>query len=309
MLDLFGDNPLRILDVALLNGRRLAVLAGFDEETLARVFAVLGKSPFIWMSEICSGSVQIRYGQDKSGTATYFLLWFAWWCIVSRMPRCARIVIPGMAHHITQRGNNRQDVFFVDGDRARYVGLLRQLCKEHDVRVLAYCLMTNHVHLVATPSTEESLNLAIGRTHFLYAQYVNRLHGRSGHLWQGRFHSCPMDDNYTLAAVRYVERNPVRARMTRLPWTYRWSSAGAHTGGPDASGLLDLETWRALTGRTDWKDELVNGADDTEQTIRLSTCTGRPLASDSLLSKLETALGRRLRPLPVGRPRKGTRRK
>ena len=98
------------------------------------------------------------------------------------MPRQARIVIPGLAHHVTQRGNNRQDVFFVDEDRLAYLEPLREQCAKHAVRVLGYCLMTNHVHLVATPATEEGLLHAVGRAHFLYTQYINRLHGRSGHL-------------------------------------------------------------------------------------------------------------------------------
>jgi len=158
------------------------------------------------------------------------------------MPRQARVVIPGLPHHITQWGNNREDVFFVDGDRVAYLGLLREQCEKHGVRVLGYCLMTNHIHLVAMPAQEDSLNLAVGRTHFIYTQYINRLHGRSGHLWQGRFHSCPMDDAYAVIAMRHVERNPIRAKINRVPWTYRWSSAAAHTGRPDpAHLLLDLE--------------------------------------------------------------------
>jgi putative transposase len=221
------------------------------------------------------------------------------------MPRHARIVIPGLPHHITQRGNNRQDVFFVDGVRAAYLGLLREQCGKHGVRVLAYCLMTNHVHLVAIPACEESLNLGIGRTHFLYTQYINRLHGRSGHLWEGRFHSCPMDEAYTVSTVRYVERNPVRARITRVPWTYRWSSAAAHTGGVDGAGVLDIDAWNNLVGQMPWKEALADRDDlDTVAELRLNTHTGRPPASDSLLSKLERTLGRRLRPLPVGRPKK-----
>jgi len=133
------------------------------------------------------------------------------------MPRNARIVIPGVPHHVTQRGNNRQDVFFVDGDRVRYLDLLRDQCAHEGVRVLAYCLMTNHVHLVAAPGEEDGLQRAVGRSHFLYTQYINRLHRRSGHLWQGRFFSCPPDDAHALDALRYVEMNPVRARMTRVP--------------------------------------------------------------------------------------------
>ncbi|HUW60134.1 MAG TPA: transposase [Candidatus Bathyarchaeia archaeon] len=221
------------------------------------------------------------------------------------MPRQARVVIPGLPHHITQWGNNREDVFFVDGDRVAYLGMLSEQCEKHGVGVLAYCLMPNHIHLVATPAHEDSLNLAVGRTHYLYTQYINRLHGRSGHLWQGRFRSCPMDDPHALAAIRYIERNPVRARLTRVPWTYRWSSAAAHTGGLDPAQLLDLETWSDLVSTANWKEKLT-AADDKQiiAALRLNTQTGRPLAADSFLTKLERKLGRRLRPLPVGRPRK-----
>ncbi len=103
------------------------------------------------------------------------------------MPRMARIVIPGQPHHVVQRGNNRQDVFFVDDDRRAYLEFLREHCERFGFNVLGYCLMTNHIHLVGTPASEDSLAKAIGRTHFRYSQYVNRLHGRSGHLWQNRF--------------------------------------------------------------------------------------------------------------------------
>ncbi len=111
------------------------------------------------------------------------------------MPRVARIVIPGCPHHITQRGNNRQDVFFVDEDRDAYLRMLGEQAERFGVRVEAYCLMSNHVHLVATPRHADSLAKAIGRTHWLYTQYVNRLHGRSGHLWQNRFFSCALSAN------------------------------------------------------------------------------------------------------------------
>lgn len=221
------------------------------------------------------------------------------------MPRAARIVIPGLPHHVTQRGNNREDVFFVDADRVHYLEALREHCGREGVRVLGYCLMTNHVHLVAVPPREESLQRAIGRVNFLHAQYVNRLHGRSGHLWQSRFFSCALDEPHALEALRYVERNPVRARMTRMPWTYRWSSAAAHIVGRDTPGLLDMECWHELTEGLQWKEWLTARDDPaTLESMRLNTHTGRPLASDSFLSKLETLLNRRLRPLPVGRPRK-----
>jgi putative transposase len=221
------------------------------------------------------------------------------------MSRVARIVIPGCPHHVTQRGNNRQDVFFVDDDRRAYLELLRDRCDAAGVEVLGYCLMANHVHLVATPRDDEGLARALGRTHFSYTQYINRRHNRSGHLWQNRFYSCPLDEPHTRAALRYIERNPLRAGLVRRAWRYPWSSAAAHVGeGPDASGLLKLGAWRADWTPERWRAELAEPlAEALQRKLRDCTRTGRPLATDSFLSKLERRLGRRLRPLPVGRPK------
>ena len=141
------------------------------------------------------------------------------------MPRTARVVIPGCVHHVTQRGNNRQDVFFVDADRQMFLQYLREAAERFALRVEGYCLMTNHIHLVVTPQREDSLAGALKRVNQLYAQYVNRLHGRSGHLWQNRFFSCPLDREHLWRALVYVERNPVRARLCRKAWQWQWSSA------------------------------------------------------------------------------------
>ncbi len=219
------------------------------------------------------------------------------------MARIARIVVPGAAHHVTQRGNNKQDVFFVVDDKRAYLRLLREQCHRFGLRIEGYCLMTNHIHLVAIPENEDALTLAIGRTHFLYTQYINRLHGRSGHLWQNRFYSCPMDEEHAFNALCYVELNPVRAGMVRIPWRYPWSSAAAHCGKTAADAVLDLTEWQAKTTDTAWFETLSAFlSDDTvRHTIRHATHTGRPLGSDAFLSKLETLLGRRVRPLSVGR--------
>ena len=222
------------------------------------------------------------------------------------MPRIARIVVPDCPHHVTQRGNNRQDVFFVDDDRRAYLEILAEQSERFGLKVQGYCLMTNHVHLIATPRAAESLSRAIGRTHWIYAQYINRFHGRSGHLWQNRFHSCGLDDRHFRSAMIYVERNPVRAKMVRMARRYRWSSAAAHCGQKDASGMLDLDLWRRICPDVpEWSKTLTAG-DDKElgDKLRIWTSRGRPLGSDSFVSKLEKTLGRRLRPLPVGRPRK-----
>lgn len=220
------------------------------------------------------------------------------------MPRVARIVVEHVPHHVTQRGNNRQDVFFVDDDRRAYLSLLEERSAAYGLNVLGYCLMTNHVHLIVVPKSPDALARAIGRTHFHYTQYINRLHGRSGHLWQNRFYSCALDDVHLWRTLSYVERNPVRARMVRLAWRYRWSSAAAHVSKSDPSGLLDLDGWRQEWTPARWQRVLRRPEDDEEvASIRRCTHTGRPLGTDRWLGRLETRLGRRLRPLPVGRPR------
>ena len=220
------------------------------------------------------------------------------------MPRTARIVVPGVPYHVTQRGNNRQDVFFVDDDRRVYLELLADYTSRFGLDILSYCLMSNHVHFVAVPEKENSLAVAMGRTDGRYAQYINRLHRRQGHLWQDRFYSCALDQKHAVAAIRYVEQNPVRARMTRRPWTYLWSSAAAHVGEGDKWGLLDLRTWRTEWSSHDWREMLQAPIDDREaESIRHSTMRCRPLGSDSFVSRIETLIGRRLRSLPVGRPK------
>jgi putative transposase len=221
------------------------------------------------------------------------------------MPRTARIAVPEVPHHITQRGNNRQDVFFVDDDRRVYLSILKEQSEKYGLEILGWCLMTNHIHLVARPSTPESLAKAVGRTHFLYTQNINYLHRRSGHLWQNRFFSCPLGREHFWQALRYTEQNPARAGIVRQAWKYEWSSAEAHLTGEDKTELLNMSYWRQVSAQVDWRQvlEKVQSREMIEQ-IRLNTHTGRPLAGDSFISKLEKILNRRLRPLPNGRPKK-----
>ena len=221
------------------------------------------------------------------------------------MPRVARIVIPGCPHHVTQRGNNRQDVFFADDDRRAYLRILSQQAHRFGLGVLAYCLMTNHVHLIVTPREASSLAKALGQAHFLYTQYINRLHGRVGHIWQNRFFSCALDEAHLWAAICYVERNPLRAGLVRRAWLYRWSSAPEHCGIVLAEGMLETNQWERMLRGRDWKEALAASQDDrAASAMRVHTQTGRPLGGDNFLSRLEATLGRRLRALPVGRPRK-----
>jgi len=221
------------------------------------------------------------------------------------MPRIARTVVSGYPHHITQRGNNRQDVFFVDDDRRVYLDYLKLNADKYGLEVFGYCLMGNHVHIIATPHNEDSLAKAIGRTHFSYTQYINRFHKRNGHLWQNRFYSCALDERHFMIAMKYIELNPVRARICRLPWRYQWSSAAMHIDKKSESELLNLKGWYEMISAKQWEKSLLAGIDESQVlSLRNNTHTGRPLGGDSFLSKLEKLLGQRVRPLPIGRPKK-----
>ena len=223
------------------------------------------------------------------------------------MPRGARLVLPGLPHHLTHRGNNRQEVFRDEEDRLTYLALLRHYAPKHGLKVLGYCLMTNHVHLAAVPEREDSLARAMGCAHLRYAQAFNWRYGECGHRWQGRFYSCALDDSHLIAALRYVERNPVRAGMTARAWEYGWSSAAAHLGDRDPSGLLDVREWQTRFWAAEWRRMLSEPEEEGQlRAIRLQTRTGRPLGSQGFLERLEILLGRHLGARPVGRPRRKT---
>jgi putative transposase len=221
------------------------------------------------------------------------------------MTRVARIVVPETPHHVTQRGNNRQDVFFTDGDREFYLECLREHSEQYGLEIMAYCLMTNHVHLLVIPRKEDSLARALGRTHYFHSRSINTLHGRSGHLWQNRFFSCPLDEGHYWAAARYLERNPVRAKMVKKAEQYAWSSARAHVTGKDRLGVLNLRDWPLSWTGSDWRQQLAAAEDEaTLGRLRGGARSGRPLGTDSFISRLESLFNRRLRPPPLGRPRK-----
>jgi len=155
------------------------------------------------------------------------------------MPRRARVVFEGVVHHITQRGNYRQNVFEDDSDKSKYIEFIREYSEKYGMKIYAYCLMSNHVHFIAAPVKEDSLAMTFKYSNMRYSSYFNRKNKRSGHLWQGRFYSCPLQFEHALEALRYVERNPVRARMVELPWEYEWSSAREHVG---FNGEIDTST-------------------------------------------------------------------
>src|SRR5579872_2821638 len=160
------------------------------------------------------------------------------------MPREARVVVIGLPHHITQRGNARQDVFTTDSMRRAYLQLLSEHAAGNGLRLLAYCLMTNHVHIVAVPEADSSLANSLWHAHGRFSQYWNTEQNRTGHLWQNRYYSCPVEESAAGRVMAYVENNPVRAGMVERAEDFAWSSAGAHLGRVSAWAMLDMEWWQ-----------------------------------------------------------------
>ncbi len=216
------------------------------------------------------------------------------------MPRIARIVVPNYPHHITQRGNRRQPVFFNDGDYQIYINLMAEWCAHFKVEIWAYCLMPNHTHLIAVPSDETGLRMAIGEAHRRYTRHINIREGWKGHLWQERFASFPMDERYLLVSTRYVELNPVRANLVKKPEDYRWSSAIAHIKNKDdilvrVSGVGEIVK--------DWNDFLSEPVKkEMEDKLMIHSSTGRPIGNGEFLKKLETDFSIPAQSLIKGKP-------
>jgi REP-associated tyrosine transposase len=226
------------------------------------------------------------------------------------MPRHPRIAVPDVPVHVIQRGNNRGACFFVDEDYARYLGDLRRLAPQFECAVHAYCLMTNHVHLLLTPRTAAGCGLLMKHLGQRYVQYVNRTHDRSGTLWEGRFRSCLVhSETYMLTCYRYVELNPVRARMVRHPRQYPWSSYRVNGDGkPDTLITphdLYLRLGRSRRERAESYRELLQSRLDetTLSDIRQATNGGFVLGSGRFAQKIARMLGRRVERGMPGRPR------
>ncbi len=220
------------------------------------------------------------------------------------MPRIARVTLPGYPHHVTQRGNNREDVFFDDKDRNFYKSTLKNYCDSCRVNILSYCLMSNHVHLLAVPLEENSLARCVGRTNLIYTQYVNRKYRRSGRLWQNRFYSSIVsDDIYLWSVMRYIEINPVKAGIVKDPLAYPWSSCRATVEGVEDE-LVKSSLWFDASERADYGRFLVRQELAMDDKIRRATSTGRPLGSVEFIESLEKLLSRKLLVGERGRPRK-----
>jgi putative transposase len=214
------------------------------------------------------------------------------------MARLARIIAPGLAHHVLQRGNRRQETFFNDGDREFYLRLLREQCDLYGVQIWSYCLMSNHVHLIVVPTHRESLAKAIGETHKRYSRMINFREGWRGYLWQDRFKSFVLDEKYLYAAVRYVERNPVRAKIVARAEDYRWSSAQARVN-KEKSAILD--DFYLLEQIPDWSSFLSEEeATDDLKDMRRHVMVGRPLGEVKFLEELAEKLGINFKPKKPG---------
>ena len=230
------------------------------------------------------------------------------------MARLARIVIPQVAHHVTQRGNRRLPVFFSDDDRIAYLALLADAAKDSGTACLAWCLMDNHVHLILVPAAEDGLRAMLGEAHRRYTRRINFREGWRGHLFQARFASFPMDDAHLMAAVRYVELNPVAARLVDRADAWRWSSARSHLAGKRVAGdpLTDVaalgdhvRNWRAMLRHGLEASALGAAGEVVAEAIEARLRTGRPLAAADWIAAQEAALARPLAAQRAGRKPSG----
>ena len=221
------------------------------------------------------------------------------------MPRKSRIVVPQKPHHVIQRGNRRQQVFFYPGDKILYLKLLKEQAVKHNVEVWAYCLMDNHVHLVLVPETKDGLAKAVAETNRRFTCKINERYGWRGYLWQGRFISFVMDENYLLRTLRYVENNPVRAGMVEKAWDYLWSSARHHVNGVEDPLLTYCHATSIAGG---WKGYLIKPEEEGAlNEIRKGNVSGLPLGEDSFIESVASDLNMKvenLKPKPNGRPKK-----
>ena len=215
------------------------------------------------------------------------------------MPRIARLVVPGYPHHVTQRGNRRQKTFFNSRDYLAYLELIADAKLKAQCKIWAYCLMPNHVHFVIVPEHETSLACLFQEAHRRYTRRINFRENWRGHLWQERFHSFVMDERHLNATVRYVELNPVAARLCTKPQEWRWSSVHAHLNQKDDE-LVSVKPM--LDRHPNWSDYLACvQSEETLKKVRMHTRTGRPLGSEKFIETLESVSGRSLKPRKPGR--------
>jgi putative transposase len=217
------------------------------------------------------------------------------------MVRFARVVAPGVPHHVTQRGNARRFILESGAERSIYLDLLQQGLQRHGVELIGYCLMSNHIHLIALPRKQDALARSLKDTHGRFASYWNAVHRSSGHVWQGRYYSCPLDDGHLWEALRYSELNPVRAFLVSRAPDWPWSSAAVHCGAAAATSWLNMDLWGRRWTTDDWRAYLEATQDESSLlAIRDSTYSGRPLGSAEFTRALEKQTNRPLTPQKRG---------
>ena len=222
------------------------------------------------------------------------------------MPRMARITIANIPHHVTQRGNAGQFLLAADSEKKVYLDLLQKYLRLCSVALAGYCLMSNHVHLILIPSESDALAVALKQIHGRFASFWNATHCSSGHVWQGRFYSCPLDDAHLWIALRYVERNPVRAQLAHRPEQWKWSSAAVHCGTQIAPSWLAMNRFSQRWTVQTWTDYAAEIESDAHlRAIRKGTHTGRPLGPEEFVREIEMTTNRNLLPQKAGRPRDG----
>lgn len=225
------------------------------------------------------------------------------------MARLPRFFVEGQPHHVIQRGNNRASVFAFEDDYAFFLNCLGEAATRHGASIHAYVLMTNHVHLLVTPTTRQSLPETMQSVGRLYVQRFNRARKRTGTLWEGRYRGTLVDsERYFLTCMRYIELNPVRAGLVARPEDYRWSSYQANALGSSNALVLPHQTYRELGDSKDARESAYRQlfrqklSEADIDTIRQSTNAAWALGTERFRARVEAAGGRRAAPLPIGRP-------
>ncbi|PLX68171.1 MAG: transposase [Denitrovibrio sp.] len=204
------------------------------------------------------------------------------------MARLARIVVPDFPHHVTQRGVRSMNIFNDDTERRDYLAFMKECGNKFGLKYLSYCLMDNHVHFIVVPRNEHSLSKGIGEGHKLYTRQKNFKDGVRGHLFQSRFFSCPLSESHFYSAIRYVERNPVKAGLVENAWDYEWSSSKYFVGNSKTDPLVNNHSF--LGEVMNWREFL--SKDDDDSLIISNTKTGRPCGDENFINMIETKLDR-----------------
>ncbi|MFH2068480.1 MAG: transposase [Candidatus Omnitrophota bacterium] len=221
------------------------------------------------------------------------------------MPRIARIIIENYPHHVTQRGINRSEIFLDNSDRRLFLANMKELSTRFNVKIWAYCLMQNHFHLLLIPLDSKGMSKFIHGLTFKHAQHFNKKYGRTGHLWENRFFSCPVDkDSYFWAAVRYIENNPVRAKLVSTAEEWVWSSAGAHIKKGKDLFLDNSSDWLTEYERDEYVKFCREDTFCDNNNIRKTTSSGRPFGTENFIEEIGQKTNRNLKSGKAGRPKK-----